>query len=200
MLIDVAVVAVVAGWIFRGSLASLAELEVRRLLLVLLCAAMQYGGQYAAGAGWISLDGWGALVYSGILVLLLSVLWRNRRHPALLLMTLGICLNFLVAATNGGPMPVSVEGLIRAGLSGYVQPLAAGEVATHQLLNDHTRFPFLAEIFVLPEPYPRASVFSLGDAVLAAGAFWLIVGGMTAHPSVTGKRRALEVRRLTFGP
>lgn len=44
MLIDVAVVAVVAGWIFRGSLASLAELEVRRLLLVLLCAAMQYGG------------------------------------------------------------------------------------------------------------------------------------------------------------
>lgn len=198
MLVDVAIVALIVGWILRGSLAGLAEVELRGLLLTLLSAGLQYGSQYAAGAGWIRPQLWGLWLYAGGLLLLIAVLWFNRRNPALLLIGTGIFLNFLVIASNGGKMPVSAEGLARAGLAGYIEPLAAGRVITHQLLDETTRLPFLADILALSRPYPRPKVFSLGDLVLAVGALWLIVGGMIAHPSVTGKPRAVEVRRFTL--
>lgn len=195
MLLDIAIVSLILGWVFRGRLANLAEVEIRGLVLALLVVVVQYGGQYAADSGWIVLRTWGPLVYVGTFLLLMTVIWLNRRSPALLLMGAGILLNLLVIAANDGKMPVSADGLIRAGLEHYIEPLEAGSVITHQLLHDETRLSFLADIFVLAKPYPRPKVFSLGDVVLAAGALWFIVGGMLAHPSVTGKRKAMEVRR-----
>lgn len=196
MLLDIAVVSLILGWLVRGRLANLAEVEIRGLLLALLVVVIQYGGQYASDAGWISLEEWGPVVYVGTFLALMAVIWLNRRNPALLLIGVGILLNLVVIAANGGKMPVSADGLVRAGLESYIQPLEAETVITHQLLHDETRLPFLADIFVLAKPYPRPKVFSLGDVVLAAGALWFIVGGMRAHPSVTGRRRVVEVRRL----
>lgn len=196
MLLDIAIVSLVLGFLLRGRLSNLAEIEIRGLLLALLVVVAQYGGQYAADAGWIALYTWGPFVFVGSFLLLMAVIWLNRKNPALLLIGVGILLNLIVIAANGGKMPVSADGLIRAGLESYIPPLEAETVITHQLLDEETRLPFLADIMVLAKPYPRPKVFSIGDVVLAAGALWFIVGGMLAHPSVTGRPRAVEVRRF----
>lgn len=196
MLLDIAIVSLIIGWMLRGRLSNLAGVEVHGLLLALLAVAFQYGGQHAAGAGWISLDVWGPFVYAAASVLLVTAMWLNRKSPAFFLIGVGLMLNLAVVAANGGKMPVSAEGLVRAGFESYVQPLEAERVLTHRLLDDETRLPLLASVHVLTKPYPRPKVFSLGDAILAIGALWFIVGGMLAHPTVTGRPRALEVRRL----
>lgn len=198
MLFDIVIASLILGWLLRGRIANLAEVEIRGIALVLLGVCVQYGGQYAANAGWTFIREWGPVFYVGTFLLLLTVIWLNRRNPALLLIGVGIFLNMLVIAANDGKMPVSAESLARAGLESYIAPLESGSVITHQLLTETTRLPLLADVFVIPKPYPRPKVFSVGDVVLAAGALWCIVGGMIAHPSVTGRGRLLEFRRLNL--
>lgn len=196
VLLDAVIVSLILGWLLRGRLANLAEVEIRGVALALAAAVVQYGGQYAANAGWTLVQEWGPLFYAGTFLLLFAVIWLNRRNPALVLIGLGIFLNALVIAANGGKMPVSAESLLRAGLEVHIPPLESGSIITHQLLTEETRLRFLADIFYLPKPYPRPKVFSIGDVVLSAGAMWCIVGGMLAHPTVAARRRALEVRRV----
>lgn len=196
MLLDIAIVSLIVGWLLRGRLSNLAEVEIHGLLLALLVVGVQLGGQYAEKAGWFSMDVWGPFVYAAAFVLLATAMWLNRRSPAFFLIGVGLLLNLAVVAANGGKMPVSADGLVRAGFANYVQPLKAERVVTHRLMDEGTRLPFLASTHVLTKPYPLPKVFSLGDAILAIGALWFIVGGMLAHPTVTGRPRALEVRRL----
>lgn len=196
MLLDIAIVSLIIGWLLRGRLSNLAGVEVHGLLLALLAIAVQFAGQYAVDAGWIAWHVWAPIVYAVAFLLLMAAIWLNRRSPAFFLIGVGILLNLAVVAANGGKMPVSAEGLIRAGYESFIQPLEAEQVMTHQLLDEDTRLAFLASVHVLAEPYPRPKVFSLGDAILAVGALWFIVGGMLAHPTVIGRPRALEFRRL----
>ncbi len=198
MLIDFIVVALIVGFLLRGRLANLAEVEVRGLVLAVLAVVVQYGIQYVDNTAWFDVRPYAAYLYVATLLFLLVVILLNRRSPAIVLMGVGIFLNFLVIAANGGKMPVSAEGLARAGMEEYVAILQSGTVLTHQLVDEQTRLAFLADIFAVPEPYPFPRVFSVGDALLGVGAFWFLVGGMTAHPSVTGKRRAVELRRVSL--
>ena len=105
MLLDIAIVSLILGWVFRGRLANLAEVEIRGLVLALLVVVVQYGRRYAADSGWIALRTWGPLVYVGTFLLLMTVIWLNRRSPALLLMGTGILLNLLVIAANEARCP-----------------------------------------------------------------------------------------------
>ena len=188
MLLDVVIPALILGWLLRGRLSNLANIEIRGAAFALLGVAVQYGGQYGASLGWTPLKQWGPLLFAGTFLFLLGVVWLNRKNPALVLVGAGILLNLLVVAANGGKMPVSAQGLVRAGLERHIAPLESGTVITHQLLDERTRLAFLADVIVLAEPYPRPKVISVGDVILAAGVIWCIAGGMVAHPTVTGKR------------
>lgn len=198
MLVDFIVVALVVGFLLRGRLANLAEVEVRGLVLAVLAVVVQYGIEYVDAAGWLDIRPFAPYIYVATLLFLFAVIWLNRRSPAIVLMGAGIFLNFLVIAANGGKMPVSAEGLAKAGMEEYIEILQGDTVLTHRLIGDETRLAFLADIFALPSPYPFPRVFSIGDVLLGVGACWFLIGGMTAHPSVTGKQRAVELRRLTL--
>lgn len=196
MVLDVALLSVLIGLVFGGRFSNLASIEVKGLALAVVAVLVQYGGQYASDAGWLELNTLGPFLFLATLLLLLAVIWLNRKNSALLLIGIGIFLNFAVIAANGGKMPVSAEGLMQAGLGHLVPSLEAETVLTHQLLTDQTRLAFLSDIFVLPQPYPRPRVFSVGDVILALGTFWFFLGGLKGHPSVTGRAASMEVRRL----
>jgi hypothetical protein len=68
-------------------------------------------------------------------------------------------------------MPVSEEAMISIGLVDNMLSIKNGEVITHTLINDRTVLRFLGDIFVLPKPYPRPKIFSIGDVVMALGIF-----------------------------
>ncbi len=83
-------------------------------------------------------------------------------------------MNFLVIAANGGRMPVSKEALLTAGQRGLLDFLRQDTSLDHVLLNESTRLPLLGDILALPEFFPRAAAFSLGDAFMMVGIVILV--------------------------
>lgn len=86
-------------------------------------------------------------------------------------MGVGILLNFLVIAANGGTMPVSSVGL-RPELK---EILLQGE-ALHALTTAESKLLFLAD--VIPLYFPAGSKMSVGDIFLSAGLFYFLQQGM----------------------
>lgn len=107
---------------------------------------------------------------------LLAFCLLNRRQNGMLILAGGLVLNLLVIVANGGFMPLSTEtaaqlipGRLLSGLK-VGSPLGAGSkdilLAPGQIV-----FPWLADRFVLPGPFPYRFAFSIGDVFIGVGAF-----------------------------
>jgi hypothetical protein len=99
---------------------------------------------------------------------LLAVIIRNlvpRISPALVA-AVGLSLNTVVIALNGGYMPQSVEAATE--VWGSVPHAEARLYNTTPLVAD-TRLPWLADVIVQPDWLPRRNVMSVGDVLLSLG-------------------------------
>lgn len=105
-------------------------------------------------------------------LLLFVFVWANRRHLGLLIIGIGLLLNFLAIVTNGGLMPVSPDTLERAGLEERMAALKLGEPIplTKNLLleREDTRLWFLSDILVWDNP-ANIRAFSVGDVIIGVG-------------------------------
>lgn len=119
-----------------------------------------------------------AYIHFLVYLLLFIGLWYNRDSKYFRVIALGIFLNFIVIFANGGRMPVSIEALKATGLNHLIPSLMEDKVTTHQVLTSSTRLKFLADVLVLPKPYPLPKAFSIGDLIMAGGIFWLITDAM----------------------
>jgi hypothetical protein len=107
-------------------------------------------------------------------VLLLAVVWFNRRIPGALLFGTGLTLNLIVILAFFGRMPVLLPrdadpnspalALLRGGLD----PL-------HVALEHPQGLWFIGDILTIPSIGGHSSLVSIGDLLMAAGVAWLII-------------------------
>ncbi len=90
----------------------------------------------------------------------------NWRVPGLLVIAAGGAMNGITIALNGGTLPASKAALKMAGLE-----VAKGDFINSAYLPDPV-LPLFGDIFVWPEPFPLANVFSFGDALIVFGVFY----------------------------
>ncbi|GAB4282720.1 MAG: hypothetical protein Kow0067_03070 [Coriobacteriia bacterium] len=175
-------VGVIVGWIRGGSVEGLgrARLANERLLFALLLlylslpllADLLVLPQLVVRGVWF-----------GCLGALAVVAARNIASPGLVLVWVGILLNYAVVSLNGG-MPVGVTATTAAsGLAGdAVLELLDLDPIRHAATGA-TVVPFLGDVIPLPLPSPVGAVLSVGDVLLSAGVGWFVSATMVKDAS-----------------
>jgi Family of unknown function (DUF5317) len=91
--------------------------------------------------------------------------YANRDQTGLWLLGAGWGCNLLVIAANGGIMPTASS----------VVGSSARTVAANEFINSrtlaHPKLQFLGDVFAIPRSWPLHNVFSVGDILIAVGAF-----------------------------
>ena len=127
-----------------------------------------------------------ALVGSQILLLIFA--WVNRNKPGFWALGLGLALNLLVITINGGLMPISPETVTQLSPNappdswGMNQRLWGGKDIV--LTVDATHLWWLSDCLLLPTWMPDQVAFSIGDILIALGAFllmWASGGNLSRH-------------------
>ncbi|HEX9618078.1 MAG TPA: DUF5317 family protein [Anaerolineales bacterium] len=124
-------------------------------------------------------DDLAAFILVGTQLLLLAFVWANRQQPGFWLLGLGLVLNLLVIALNGGFMPISPETVARLAPDAPPGTWQVGERlgSTKDIVLPAAdiRFEWLSDRFLMTAGTSANRVaFSIGDVIIALGAFRLL--------------------------
>ncbi|MYL62016.1 hypothetical protein GLW07_01475 [Bacillus hwajinpoensis] len=183
MVFDGILVAILVGYLRKGSLKGFAYLSFRAgwifpLLLFIEVLIFSFQSTYA----WIGKLS--APLFMLIYIVGLTFLWLNRKmNIGIMILFIGVLLNFIVMALNGGRMPVSLESANILDTA-YAEAIKNGLYGKHAVLTDRTALWFLGDVIPITDPYPKDQVISIGDVIMNIGIFIFIQRVMvkTKHP------------------
>jgi len=120
------------------------------------------------------------LVLSQLALLIFTA--ANIRTPGFWVLGTGLVLNLLVISLNGGWMPISpetVQWLVPGSADSWQVGERLGYGKDIVLLKEDTILWFLSDLIHTPVGWSYKVAFSIGDIVIALGAFWLFwsIGG-----------------------
>jgi hypothetical protein len=163
----------IAGWLSGGSLDRLAGIRFRwapAAIGGLLAQIVLFSTPIGVMAGELV-----PVLYVATTGLVLTVVAVNFAVPGMVLVLLGAVSNLIAIVANGGYMPASPDALAFAGLS-------ASDGPTNSVVLTDPRFPYLTDVFGLPDWVPFANVFSAGDVLIGVGIVLAIRAGMRREP------------------
>jgi hypothetical protein len=169
----------IVGFLRKGNLKGLSDLKLKGGLIFPLLLILQFA-VFALQNKFSPLGGISGYIFILVYTLGLWFLFLNRNHQGLMIIFIGVLLNFVVMAANGGRMPVSAEAAAVLDPH-YIEALRQGLYGKHMILEQSTKLGFLGDIIPLSPPYPRSQVISIGDVIMNIGIFLFIQQLMTAH-------------------
>ena len=144
-----------------GDLRRVSNLRFRHLWLLLAALATQVWLIARPGPQTVFLT----TLELGAYPLALGFLYVNRRIPGARLIALGAGSNLLAIAANGGVMPQARSAAIIAGM-----PLDYHGIYANSAPIPHAHLLWLGDVIPIPAAVPFATVFSVGDFLIMAGA------------------------------
>lgn len=127
----------------------------------------------------------GFSVWLATFPMLLGVAWVNRSQTGMVVLGVGLALNFMVIALNGG-MPVFAEAVAAVSSAPGAGAIPVGDFV-HVLGTVATRLPWLGDVIPLAGPDWLRSVPSAGDLLLYIGVVGFIVGVGPASAADDGR-------------
>jgi hypothetical protein len=160
-----------------GKIGKLADLDFRWPWLLLLALFLKFSVYFPFGESYYHfVSAYSALRHLLSYALVVSFLLVNLDLKGFALIPFGTLLNLLAIVFNGGFMPASRVSLIKSGLGELVPYYLqnGGYWNNSVLMGSRTHLSFLGDVFYLPLPAPFYNVFSIGDILIAIGAFLFI--------------------------
>lgn len=175
------ILAIIIGYLLKGKLHNLADLQIRYTWLILVGFVMERVLNLLLQNQIIELSGMTYTLDLLMYILILICIGLNRDKIELIVMGIGFILNALAIFTNGGAMPVSSEALAYMGI---VDDLA--NKGLYGIMNEATQFKILGDI--IPIQIGRLGfVISLGDIILCIGMMMLVIRGMRGNTKQLNK-------------
>lgn len=199
MLIGGILLGLVLGLRSGGRLTNLSAIQLRLVPLLFAAVIVRFGTETMLQAGVGVVDALRVPLLAGGFGLLLATLWVNRSYPGLGLAFVGILLNAIVVAANGGYMPVwgpslALAGIDPAEVSSRIH-VVVPEADTLIFLN---RLLFLGD--VVPNPLPIIqNVTSLGDIFISLGLALFLFAGVVRVPTVLEEEEYDRIRERLAG-
>jgi len=175
LLLESAVIGILIGWLRGGRIKYLGTQPIRLVLLAFLAYLLQVGLYFATGQEMHFITSQVMPLHLFSYFLLFIFIFVNRRLPGMVIMGMGLFLNFVVIAANGGGVPVSAQNISQSLME--LQPSASW--ALHSLMTGETKLAFLADIISLP--FNPVRKISIGDVILSIGLIYFLQQGMQAR-------------------
>lgn len=180
LLLSILILALLTGLLRRGRLGVLSQHQWRLSALPFLGLGLQVVAFLPDENASIART-FAAALHVASYVVLLAFIWTNRRTPWIWLIGLGLAANAIAISVNGGFMPVApsaIEELPTAEVA------AAGVYNNSVLMGSDTRVTMLSDVLHTPDWFPLRRAFSVGDILVAVGAFALVQRLMRDSPAV----------------
>ena len=147
-----------------GRLVNLGDIELNTWWLLFIALGLQIGTGFLPKEPWSEWAGLTRVLVSFFLLMILVLL--NRSAPGMWIAGIGVLMNFVVIAVNGG-MPV-LAGAAEVASGFTVSDPDLSGTFKHVLLDDSSRLTFFADVIPL-RLIGIGEVISLGDIFLALG-------------------------------
>jgi hypothetical protein len=147
-----------------GRLVNLADIELKAWWLLFLALGLQLGTRFLPDSSWSEWVGVTMVLISFALLMVMVLL--NRAKPGMWIAGLGVLMNFVVIAVNGG-MPV-LPGAAEVASGFTVESPDFSGSFKHIALDETSRLTFFADVIPL-RLVGIGEVISLGDVFLALG-------------------------------
>lgn len=170
MFIDVVVISLIIAIIRGVDIKAAAQYEIRgsylfALGLLIETVSVLYAKEIGHLRYWL---------YLSSFAFLMVAVYMNRDNRVFWPVGIGVFLNMVVIALNGGRMPVLLKAAKKAGFTELADSLARGGLISHVMITPGTPLWILGDIIYIPKPYPRPDVLSIGDIFICIGLFFLI--------------------------
>jgi hypothetical protein len=170
--LEVCLLSLVVGLFRKGDVRRILDVEVKGLGWFISAPVILLPTVYLAHRNVEIFVKAGPFIFLLSQILILIGLFCNRKRSGVPIIFIGMLLNILVMAANGGSMPVNADLLPDLGLDDLSGWLTDPRVIKHTLAGDQTRLYWLGD--VIGTPWPSARVLSLGDLIMMVGLFIMI--------------------------
>jgi len=171
MFIEGLIFAVIIGYILKGRIKNLENVDIKCTYLVFISFFIEFFIIIVIRKGFINIGIFTYILDAIMYILLAAFVYFNRKNKYIVLMGLGFLLNAIPIFLNGGAMPVSTKAAETAGLS-----LNMSKEGLYTLINANTRVWFLGDI--IPLTFLRHFAISIGDIMAVLGLMLFIITGM----------------------
>lgn len=124
------------------------------------------------------------------------ILWGlvfNLKSWPMIIILIGVLLNFTVILLNGGAMPIALGELEVSKLVDSAQLVYSGQAVTYVAQGADTTLEVLGKNIAIKPPYPFPRVISIGDIVVSLGLMLYIQYTMNYVPKVSHSMLRMRV-------
>lgn len=171
MFIQAIVLAVIIGFLMKGNLKNLANIEIKGLYIVIIAFLLEAFDIISIRKGMLHVGTFTLIMDIIMYSLLLLFVVKNIKNPYIVMIGIGFALNAAAIFANGGAMPVSLSAVRAVGLSDNV-----ASMGLYTLIGGNTKLWFLGDI--IPYTLFNINIISIGDIISAAGVMLLIIANM----------------------
>lgn len=171
MFIEPAIIGILFSWIKKGKMRNIEKINIRNGSLFFIAAIIQVFLSLGKALNFkfieYIIDNNFFIIYLFTYILLIIGILSNMDKKFMKYILIGIVLNGLVIFSNGGKMPVALGGIPFA--NDYTEISEREFDIKHESLDENTRLKVLADIILIPKPYPLARIISIGDIFIMLG-------------------------------